>query len=121
MQNVAVCASFHARLLCKTGQLLYKKSGALYHSPAMQSFFKFFLSLPPPKRLVAFTVYGSTAHTGLKYRPGDWLVFGSEVCGLSPQVGEVLVPPSAKPSVPFPIHALHFLWPLQIHMLQRSY
>lgn len=40
---------------------------------------------PGPKRLVAFTVYGASHYAGpaFAYRPGDWLLFGSETEGLS--------------------------------------
>ncbi|KAF5842358.1 Alpha/beta knot methyltransferase [Dunaliella salina] len=75
-----------------TDDSMLKRAGLDYwHAVCVQthesweSFHNFFLSLPDPKRLVAFTVYGSTSHHGLAYQPGDWLVFGSEVSGLSPQ------------------------------------
>jgi tRNA (cytidine/uridine-2'-O-)-methyltransferase len=46
-----------------------------------------FDAAPEPKRLVAFTVYGATHYAGpaFTYRPGDWLLFGSETEGLSAQ------------------------------------
>ncbi|XP_058203698.1 uncharacterized protein LOC131317968 isoform X1 [Rhododendron vialii] len=34
------------------------------------------------KRLLAFTKRGRTIHSEYSYRRGDWLVFGSETCGL---------------------------------------
>ncbi|KAL6964808.1 tRNA (cytidine(34)-2'-O)-methyltransferase [Sarracenia purpurea var. burkii] len=38
------------------------------------------------KRLLAFTKRGTTIHSDFSYRRGDWLVFGSETCGLPPEV-----------------------------------
>ncbi|KAK8957906.1 hypothetical protein KSP39_PZI000069 [Platanthera zijinensis] len=36
------------------------------------------------KRLLAFTKRGTNIHSEFSYRRGDWLVFGSETCGLPP-------------------------------------
>ncbi|XP_056697821.1 uncharacterized protein [Spinacia oleracea] len=36
------------------------------------------------KRLLAFTKRGTSIHSDFSYRPGDWLVFGSETSGLPP-------------------------------------
>jgi tRNA (cytidine/uridine-2'-O-)-methyltransferase len=49
-----------------------------------RSFYNFWLQLPQPKRLVAFTVYSSQYYAGpeFKYEPGDWLLFGAETTGL---------------------------------------
>ncbi|XP_008776551.1 putative tRNA (cytidine(34)-2'-O)-methyltransferase isoform X2 [Phoenix dactylifera] len=38
------------------------------------------------KRLLAFTKRGASIHSDFSYRQGDWLVFGSETCGLPPEV-----------------------------------
>nr|GMD69823.1 putative tRNA (cytidine(34)-2'-O)-methyltransferase [Ipomoea batatas] len=38
------------------------------------------------KRLLAFTKRGTTIHSDFSYRRGDWLVFGSETKGLSPEI-----------------------------------
>ncbi|KAG1327263.1 MADS5 [Cocos nucifera] len=38
------------------------------------------------KRLLAFTKRGTSIHSDFSYRRGDWLVFGSETCGLTPEV-----------------------------------
>ncbi|XP_039056518.1 putative tRNA (cytidine(34)-2'-O)-methyltransferase [Hibiscus syriacus] len=38
------------------------------------------------KRLLAFTKRGTTIHSDFSYRKGDYLVFGSETCGLPPDV-----------------------------------
>jgi tRNA (cytidine/uridine-2'-O-)-methyltransferase len=50
-----------------------------------RSFLAAFDAAPPPKRLVAFTVYGTQHYAGpsFEYRPGDWLLFGSETEGLT--------------------------------------
>jgi tRNA (cytidine/uridine-2'-O-)-methyltransferase len=37
---------------------------------------------PDPARMFAFTTRGTRAYTEVEYRPGDWLVFGSETAGL---------------------------------------
>ncbi|KAG0473906.1 hypothetical protein HPP92_015243 [Vanilla planifolia] len=37
------------------------------------------------KRLLAFTKRGTDIHSDFSYRSGDWLVFGSETCGLPPE------------------------------------
>ncbi|GMI75754.1 hypothetical protein HRI_001244700 [Hibiscus trionum] len=36
------------------------------------------------KRLLAFTKRGTTIHSDFSYRKGDYLIFGSETCGLPP-------------------------------------
>lgn len=36
-------------------------------------------------RLLAFTKRGKKIHSDFSYRRGDWLVFGSETCGLPPE------------------------------------
>ncbi|RWR73798.1 tRNA/rRNA methyltransferase [Cinnamomum micranthum f. kanehirae] len=38
------------------------------------------------KRLLAFTKRGTAIHSDFSYKRGDWLVFGSETCGLPPEV-----------------------------------
>ncbi|XVE76694.1 hypothetical protein DITRI_Ditri13aG0001900 [Diplodiscus trichospermus] len=38
------------------------------------------------KRLLAFTKRGTTIHSDFSYREGDYLIFGSETCGLPPDV-----------------------------------
>jgi tRNA (cytidine/uridine-2'-O-)-methyltransferase len=37
---------------------------------------------PDPRRCFAFTTRGSSVLGGLRWQPGDWLVFGSESSGL---------------------------------------
>jgi tRNA (cytidine/uridine-2'-O-)-methyltransferase len=43
---------------------------------------------PPPERLFALTTKGTQTVYEAAFRPGDWLVFGSETRGLSPQLRE---------------------------------
>ncbi|XP_007052574.2 PREDICTED: putative tRNA (cytidine(34)-2'-O)-methyltransferase [Theobroma cacao] len=38
------------------------------------------------KRLLAFTKRGTAIHSDFSYRKGDYLIFGSETCGLPPDV-----------------------------------
>lgn len=40
------------------------------------------LEIPEARRLVAFSTRGQMAHTAVRYRPGDALLFGAESCGL---------------------------------------
>ncbi|CAD6264650.1 unnamed protein product [Miscanthus lutarioriparius] len=44
------------------------------------------------KRLLAFTKRGTQIHSDFSYRPGDWLVFGSETKGLPQQALEDCCP-----------------------------
>jgi tRNA (cytidine/uridine-2'-O-)-methyltransferase len=41
---------------------------------------------PPADRLFAFTTEGRRAFVDVAWKPGDWLVFGSETAGLKPAV-----------------------------------
>jgi tRNA (cytidine/uridine-2'-O-)-methyltransferase len=41
---------------------------------------------PPAARRFAFTRRGGTSFATVRWRPGDWLVFGSETAGLPPPV-----------------------------------
>jgi tRNA (cytidine/uridine-2'-O-)-methyltransferase len=43
---------------------------------------------PEPERVFAFTTQGSTRFADVAWRPGDWLVFGSETAGLPAPVRE---------------------------------
>ncbi len=43
---------------------------------------------PDPSRLFAFTTRGPTRFADVSWRPGDWLVFGSETAGLPAAVRE---------------------------------
>jgi tRNA (cytidine/uridine-2'-O-)-methyltransferase len=48
---------------------------------------------PPPERLFALTTRGTRAVHDVAFRPGDWLVFGSETRGLAPELRERFPPP----------------------------
>ena len=54
---------------------------------------------PAPDRMFALTTRGSTPAHGLVFRPGDWLVFGSETRGLSPELRERF-PPAQRLRLP---------------------
>ncbi|MDE2081369.1 MAG: tRNA (cytidine(34)-2'-O)-methyltransferase [Burkholderiales bacterium] len=43
---------------------------------------------PTPERCFAFTTQGSRPLADVAWRPGDWLVFGSETAGLPPALRE---------------------------------
>jgi tRNA (cytidine/uridine-2'-O-)-methyltransferase len=43
---------------------------------------------PPAERMFAFTTRGSRPFADTQWRPGDYLVFGSETAGLAPEVRE---------------------------------
>lgn len=48
-------------------------------------FRKYFRQQEGEKRLLAFTKRGTNIHSDFSYRKGDWLIFGSETCGLPPE------------------------------------
>ena len=47
---------------------------------------------PKAERMFALTTRGSRATHGVAFLPGDWLVFGSETRGLSPELREQFAP-----------------------------
>ena len=47
---------------------------------------------PDPARLFALTTKGTRAVHDVAFRPGDWLVFGSETRGLAPELRESFAP-----------------------------
>ena len=47
---------------------------------------------PAADRMFALTTKGSTAAFGVRFKPGDWFVFGSETRGLSPELRERFAP-----------------------------
>jgi tRNA (cytidine/uridine-2'-O-)-methyltransferase len=47
---------------------------------------------PPPDRMFALTTRGTRAAHDVAFQPGDWLVFGSETRGLSPELRESFAP-----------------------------
>jgi len=46
----------------------------------------------PAERLFAFTTHGQRTVHGVRFAPGDWLVFGAESKGLDPAVREGFAP-----------------------------
>ncbi|MDM0069803.1 tRNA (cytidine(34)-2'-O)-methyltransferase [Variovorax sp. J31P207] len=48
---------------------------------------------PPPDRMFALTTRGTQRVHDVAFRPGDWLVFGSETRGLAPELRERFAPP----------------------------
>lgn len=48
---------------------------------------------PAPDRLFALTTRGTRSVHDVAFRPGDWLVFGSESRGLAPDLRESFAPP----------------------------
>jgi tRNA (cytidine/uridine-2'-O-)-methyltransferase len=47
---------------------------------------------PPAERTFAFTTRGTRGFGSVAYARGDWLVFGSETAGLSPDLLEGFAP-----------------------------
>jgi len=47
---------------------------------------------PDPRRLFAFTTRGSRPFGEVAFRPGDFLVFGSETAGLPPELRDSFAP-----------------------------
>lgn len=47
---------------------------------------------PPPQRMFAMTTRGSQPAFDVRFAAGDWLVFGSETAGLSPELREQFAP-----------------------------
>ena len=47
---------------------------------------------PAPDRLFALTTRGTRAVHDVAFRPGDWLVFGSETGGLAPELRDSFAP-----------------------------
>jgi len=47
---------------------------------------------PATERMFALTTKGSRAAFGVAFQPGDWLIFGSETRGLSPELRERFAP-----------------------------
>jgi tRNA (cytidine/uridine-2'-O-)-methyltransferase len=54
---------------------------------------------PAPERMFALTTHGSRPAYEIAFRPGDWLVFGSETRGLAPALRESF-PPAQRLRLP---------------------
>jgi tRNA (cytidine/uridine-2'-O-)-methyltransferase len=48
---------------------------------------------PDPARMFALTTRGTRHVHEAAFRPGDWLVFGSETSGLAPELRDSFAPP----------------------------
>ncbi|GMH41827.1 hypothetical protein BSKO_09737 [Bryopsis sp. KO-2023] len=73
-----------------------------------EAFREFFEEIEGPKRLVAFTKFADTLHMEPEfiYRPGDWLVFGSESTGLPDEAHDYMVE-SGGARVKIPMEETH--------------
>jgi len=56
--------------------------------------------MPMPDRMFALTTHGSRPAHDIAFRPGDWLVFGSETRGLPPDLREGFFPPTQRLRLP---------------------
>jgi len=76
---------------------LMKRAGLDYHEYAdvkrHASWDAFIAAMQPsPHRMFALTTRGTRFVHDVKFEPGDWLVFGSETSGLSPELRESFAP-----------------------------
>ena len=55
---------------------------------------------PAPDRMFALTTHGTRAVHDVDFRPGDWLVFGSETRGLPPDLREGFFPQAQRLRLP---------------------
>ncbi len=55
---------------------------------------------PDPARMFALTTRGSGPAHAVAFRPGDWLVFGSETRGLPPELRDGFFPPAQRLRLP---------------------
>jgi tRNA (cytidine/uridine-2'-O-)-methyltransferase len=77
--------SMEDRLLQRAGLDYHEYTAVLRHA----DWASFLASAQPdPARLFAFTTRGSRPFAQVAWRPGDFLVFGSETAGLAPELRE---------------------------------
>ena len=81
-----------------------RRAGLDYHEYAplrRHAGWQAFLAAEPPdaQRLFALTTKGTRTVHDAAFRPGDWLVFGSETRGLAPQLRESF-PPQQRLKLP---------------------
>ncbi len=81
--------SMDDRLLRRAG-LDYHEYASLQRHASWQTFLD--AAQPDGTRLYAFTTRGSQPFANVAWRPGDWLVFGSETAGLAPELREQFAP-----------------------------
>ncbi|MBB4845697.1 tRNA (cytidine/uridine-2'-O-)-methyltransferase [Paucibacter oligotrophus] len=77
------------RLLQRAGLDYHEYTAVLRHA-SWQAFLD--QVRPAPERLFAFTTRGSRPFAEVAWRPGDFLVFGSETAGLAPALREQFAP-----------------------------
>lgn len=83
---------------------LLRRAGLDYHETAavrVHAGWDALLDATPgdPSRRFAFTTHGSRPFGEVEWRPGDWLVFGSESAGLAPALRERF-PPAQRVRLP---------------------
>lgn len=83
---------------------LLRRAGLDYHETAAVRRHASWAALlqtesPDPARLYAFTTRGSRPFGEVAFRPGDWLVFGSETAGLAPELRDTF-PPAQRLRLP---------------------
>jgi tRNA (cytidine/uridine-2'-O-)-methyltransferase len=88
--------SMQDRLLRRAG-LDYHEFADVRRHPSWAAFVA--ATTPPADRLFAFTTAGRRAFADVAWRPGDWLVFGSETAGL-PQAVRSGVAPAQQVRLP---------------------
>ncbi|CAN7269290.1 tRNA (cytidine(34)-2'-O)-methyltransferase [Variovorax sp. LjRoot130] len=82
--------SMDDRLLRRAG-LDYHEYAEVRHHASWQMLLD--AERPAPDRLFALTTRATRAVHDVAFRPGDWLVFGSETRGLAPELRESFAPP----------------------------
>ncbi|MEJ7686866.1 MAG: tRNA (cytidine(34)-2'-O)-methyltransferase [Variovorax sp.] len=75
--------SMDDRLLRRAG-LDYHEYAEVHRHPSWQALID--AERPAPERMFALTTKGTRAVHDVAFRPGDWLVFGSETRGLAPEL-----------------------------------
>jgi tRNA (cytidine/uridine-2'-O-)-methyltransferase len=75
--------SMEDRLLQRAGLDYHEYTSVLRHA-SWDDFLR--AARPPRDRLYAFTTRGARRFADVAWRPGDWLVFGSETAGLPPSI-----------------------------------
>jgi tRNA (cytidine/uridine-2'-O-)-methyltransferase len=75
--------SMEDRLMRRAG-LDYHEYAQVRRHPSWNAFIEKFL--PDPQRLFAMSTRGTHLVHDVAFRPGDWLVFGSETSGLPPEI-----------------------------------
>ncbi|HEY2257799.1 MAG TPA: tRNA (cytidine(34)-2'-O)-methyltransferase [Variovorax sp.] len=82
--------SMDDRLLRRAGLDYHEYAKVLRH-PGWEAFLA--TQRPSPERMFALTTHGARPAHDVAFRPGDWLVFGSETRGLAPGLRDSFAPP----------------------------